>query len=248
MSAVATTPAASSEAGVIAGELAKSFGQMVQLYEKHFSLSREEAVRRAAESPADDGERELTGPPDQVSWFDLHGIARTDPDRATARWEEIKRAALDELRTGHRAAVAVETVNDGAWQRAQFLALREDLSAEWHPRNGIERQLIDTMSQAQEGFLHWLRLMTIRTNLESCTTDKRCKEEGQWGPPRQTDADALDQAAGMMDRYNRIFLRTLRALCDMRRHGGPVIVQKGGQMNVAQQQVNVVTEPSAHRP
>jgi hypothetical protein len=52
----------------------------------------------------------------------------------------------------------------------------------------------------------------------------------------------------MMDRYNRIFLRTLRALCDMRRHGGPVIVQKGGQMNVAQQQVNVVTEPSAHRP
>jgi hypothetical protein len=241
MSAVATTPAAPSEAGVIAGELAKSFGQMVQLYEKHFSLSREEAVRRAAEPPADDGERELNGPPDQVSWFDLHGIARTDPDRATARWEEIKRAALDELRTGHRAAQAVETGNDGAWQRAQFLALRAELSADWQPRNGVERQLLDTMAQAQEGFLHWLRLMTVRTNLESCTTDRRFKEEGRWAPPRQSDADALDQAAGMMDRYNRIFLRTLRALCDMRRHGGPVIVQKGGQMNVAQQQLNVVT-------
>jgi hypothetical protein len=52
----------------------------------------------------------------------------------------------------------------------------------------------------------------------------------------------------MMDRYNRIFLRTLRALCDMRRHGGPVIVQKGGQMNVAQQQVNVAAEPRAEGP
>jgi hypothetical protein len=241
MSAVATTAAVPSEAGVIAGELAKSFGQMVQLYEKHFSLSREEAVRRAAESPADEGERTLTGPPDQVGWFDLHGIARTDPDRATARWDEIKRAALDALRTGHRAAEAVETANDGAWQRAQFLALREDLSAEWQPRNGIERQLLDTMAQAQQGFLHWLRTLTIRTTLESCTGDRLHQEEGRWGPPRQSDADALDQAAAMMDRYNHIFLRTLRALCDMRRHGGPVIVQKGGQMNVAQQQVNVVS-------
>jgi hypothetical protein len=47
----------------------------------------------------------------------------------------------------------------------------------------------------------------------------------------------------MMDRYNRIFLRTLRALCDMRRHSKPVIIQNGGQMNVAQQQVNLNTEP-----
>ncbi len=241
MSTVATTQAAPSEAGVIAGELVKSFGQMVQLYEKHFRLSRGDALQRAAEPPADEGERALHGPPDQVSWFDLHGIARTDPDRATARWEEVKQAALDELRTGHRAAGAVETVNDGAWQRAQFLALREELSAEWRPRNGVERQLIDTMAQAQEGYLSWLRVLTIRTNLESLTNDRRQKEEGKWGPPRQGDADALDQAAAMMDRYNRIFLRTLRALCDLRRHGGPVIVRKGGQMNVAQQQVNVVT-------
>ena len=245
MTEVATTPAAPSEAGVLAGELAKSFGQMVQLYEKHFSLSREEAVRRAAEPPPDGGQRALNGPPDQVSWFDLHLIARTDPDRAAARWEEIKRAALDELRTGHRAAQAVETVNDGAWQRAQFLALREELSAEWRPRNGIERQLLDTMAQAQAGYLSWLQTLTIRTNLESCTNDRRHKEEARWGPPRQSDADALDQAAAMMDRFNRIFLRTLRALCDMRRHGSPVIVQNGGQMNVAQQQVNLNTASPA---
>src|SRR5262249_22200731 len=153
-------------------------------------LSHEEAVRRASEPP-DVGQRALDGPPDQVSWFDLDEVARTDPDRAAARWEEIKRAALDELRTGHRAARAAETVNDGAWHRAQFLALREELAAGWQPRNGIERQLIDTMAQAQEGYLSWLETLTVRTELESVTNDRRHREEGRWGPPRQTDADAL---------------------------------------------------------
>jgi hypothetical protein len=94
-------------------------------------------------------------------------------------------------------------------------------------------------AQAQAGYLSWLRLLTLRTELERVTSDKRHQEEARWGPPRQSDADAIDQAAAMMERYNRIFLRTLRALCDMRRHGSPVIVQNGGQMNVAQQQVNV---------
>jgi hypothetical protein len=48
---------------------------------------------------------------------------------------------------------------------------------------------------------------------------------------RQSDADALEQAAAMMDRFNRVFLRTLRALCELRRRG-PVIVQNAGQVNV----------------
>ncbi|QJW97261.1 hypothetical protein FTUN_4831 [Frigoriglobus tundricola] len=239
MTEIATPSPAPSEAGPLAGKLAESFGQMVQAYETHFSLSREEALQRATEPPFEGGQRALTGPPDQVSFFDLHQIARTDPDRAAARWEEIKRAALDELRTGHRAAAAAETFNDNAWQRARFLALREDLSAEWQPRNGIERQLLDTMAQAQAGYLVWLHRLTAYTSLESCTSDRRIKDEGRWQPPRQSDADTTEQAAAMMDRFNRIFLRTLRALCDMRRHSTPVIVQNGGQMNVAQQQVNL---------
>ena len=57
MTEVATTPAAPSEAGVLAGELGKSFGEMVEGYQRHYSLSREEAVRRAAEPPPDGGQR-----------------------------------------------------------------------------------------------------------------------------------------------------------------------------------------------
>jgi hypothetical protein len=235
----ATTPSAPSDAGVLAGELAASFGQMVQLYEKHFTLPHTDARQRAAEAEPDGGQRVLHGPPDQVNWFDLDQIARTDPDRAVARWEEIKRAALEELRTGHRAARAFETANDGAWQRAQFLALRDDLAAEWRPRNGIERQLLDTMAQAQAGYLQWLQTLTVRTALTSVGGERLQREEGKWQAPRQTDADAIDQAAEMMERFNRIFLRTLRALRDLRRYAGPVIVQNAGQVNVGGQQVNV---------
>jgi hypothetical protein len=50
---------------------------------------------------------------------------------------------------------------------------------------------------------------------------------------------AGQKAAGMVDYFKRIFLRTLRALCDLRRNGPKVIVKKGGQLNVAEQQVNV---------
>jgi hypothetical protein len=50
----------------------------------------------------------------------------------------------------------------------------------------------------------------------------------------------------MMDRFNRSFLRPLRALCDVRRHN-PVTVQNGGQRNVAHQQLNLNRAVSAGR-
>jgi hypothetical protein len=51
--------------------------------------------------------------------------------------------------------------------------------------------------------------------------------------------EAIEQAAGMVDRFNRIFLRTLRALRDLRRLPPAVIVAKADQVNVGGQQVNV---------
>jgi hypothetical protein len=47
----------------------------------------------------------------------------------------------------------------------------------------------------------------------------------------------------MVNRWNRMFLRNLRALRDMRRYMPPVVVNNPGQVNIAQQQVNV-TEPA----
>jgi hypothetical protein len=83
--------------------------------------------------------------------LDPHRIGEADTARAP--WEEVKGAALDELRSRRRAAMAVEATGFGAWPGAVFLALREELAAEWQPRNGIERQLINTMAQAQTSAL-----------------------------------------------------------------------------------------------
>jgi hypothetical protein len=64
------------------------------------------------------------------------------------------------------------------------------------------------------------------------TRDRRYRAEGKWARPRQSAADALEQSAAMMERFNRIFLRTLCALCEMRRHGSRVVVKSGGQVNL----------------
>ena len=42
-----------------------------------------------------------------------------------------------------------------------------------------------------------------------------------------------------MERFHAIFLRTLKALRDLRRQVPGVVVQSAGQVNVGQQQLNV---------
>jgi hypothetical protein len=43
----------------------------------------------------------------------------------------------------------------------------------------------------------------------------------------------------MVDRFNKMFLRTLRALCNLRKVPLAVVVQNAGQVNVGGQQINV---------
>jgi hypothetical protein len=214
---------------------------LVLQYREHFGLTAEEARKRAYSPPGPEQEERLQNmPADQVSWHDIGNVAQSDPERAQEAWETVKAAALDELRTGHRAAKVMESAIPRCRDRAQFLAIRSDLIEEWQPRNGIERQLIDVMAQAQTTYLYWLSQLTVRATLESLD-ERRLQEEGCWKSPRITDAEALEQAAGMVDRFNRMFLRTLRALCDLRRYSTPVIVQNAGQVNIGEKQVNLAS-------
>jgi hypothetical protein len=48
----------------------------------------------------------------------------------------------------------------------------------------------------------------------------------------------MEKAAAMVDRFQELFLRALRALQGLRRPG-PVVVRRAGQVNVAAHQVNV---------
>jgi hypothetical protein len=216
------------EAGTLARELAAAYKGLVEQYKQGWGLTPVEAVAKAEElSPHYEADI-LKGPADQVSWHGLAHIARTDPEAAAGRWQEVQAEALAGLRSGHRAARAMEGYGANAWARAQFLALRRELTEGWQPRNGVEQQLVDMLAQAQTAHLYWLEALTFRCSVSSA----RKREEGRWEPLTVSDTEALEQAAAMAERFNGIFLRTLKALRDLRRQVPGVVVQNAGQINV----------------
>ena len=59
--------------------------------------------------------------------------------------------------------------------------------------------------------------------------------------PRVTTFQAVEQAASMVDRFDRMFMRALRQLRDLRRYMPTVLVQHAEQVNVSEQQLNVTS-------
>ena len=233
-------PTTSANSTTLAAELAKSYRESVEYYRKDLNLSPKKAVAKADDSgsPAYQ-ERILHCAPDQVAWGDLRILADQDPTLAAQRWEAIQQAARDELQSGFRAAKTMDAANVGPWERAQYLAVRDMLAAEWRPRTGIEWSLIDTMAISYSAFLFWQERLTKYTVLGPRSDNRSVEEDGCWYLARVTEHEAMQQATAMVDRYNRLFLRTLRALRDLRRYN-PTIVLNNSQVNVAQrQQVNV---------
>lgn len=187
---------------------------------------------------------------DQASWTDLMQVYRHSPAMAKRIWQLIKQEAAKELASGNRMAAALETVEwqRDTWQRAQFLAIREGFAAEWQPRGGIENALIDMMAQAFSEYLHWSSEVHKRTTTEmkilydSEEERRALAERGHWVPPRLSEHQSVEHAMQMMDRFNRLFLRTLRQLRDLRRYSAPVTINNPKQVNIASdggKQINV---------
>jgi hypothetical protein len=225
------------EARELAREAAAAFAEAVHAYREYWTLSAQEAVHRAGEDsgPALDHARRC--PPDQVQWRDLDTISRHDPGAALQRWQEVKEAARGELRCGQRAGRALEAGLGSCWGRAQFLAVRAELAESLRPRDAAELLLIDQMAVAQVQLWDWQQTLAAYAQV------------GVWGgrgnprrnapePPRVSDAAALEQAAAMVERFQRLFHRALSALQGRRRQA-PVVVRRAGQVNLAHQQVNV---------
>jgi hypothetical protein len=234
-------PTAPADAGEVAAELARSFRDLVESYREYYKVSRPEAVARATEHDPGQLDRILNGPPDEVSWFDLEAVAQRDPEEAQRAWERIKDAARSELRSGHRAARVLEAGGGRCWERARFLALRSELAEAWKPRNALEQQFLDQAAQFQTLLEHWLEVLVAYTTLAALGQKRALESRERYEPPRLSDAEAQDRAAGMVERLHRLYLRTLRALHDQRRLQPPVVVRRAGQVNVAQQQINVAS-------
>ena len=126
------------------------------------------------------------------------------------------------------------------WTRAQFMVVREAFRSEWEPRGAVEDALVDTLALAHTAQLYWLSRHFTQVGFElEDEAAERAQTHRAWRRPRLTDAEAMEQSAAMADRCNRVMLRTLRALRDLRRYSSQVVVQSAGQVNVGQQQVNV---------
>jgi hypothetical protein len=146
-----------------------------------------------------------------------------------------------EFLSGHRVAKVSETAEwqREPWKRARYLAIRDSFVEEWQPRGGIELAMIEMMAQAFSDYLFWGEKVHERSTtdakfLYSSEEERRVAEaRGHWLPPRVSEQNAIEHAMQMMDRYNRLFLRTLRQLRDLRRYSVPITINNPRQVNIA---------------
>jgi hypothetical protein len=191
-------------------------------------------------------------PVHQMRWEELADISDAQPQSGLALWEEIKEAARAELASGHRAA-AMETYLSTPMDRARFVVLREALCEQWQPRGAGECLLLDQLAIAQTLFLHWTQTLSERAGSQGAhdrdevhkiaVRERGGDIKGGWIAPRVSDAEAVTEAVQMVERWNRMYLRTLRQLRDLRRYvpPAPMTINNPGQVNIAAeggQQVN----------
>ncbi len=224
----------------LARELGAAYARRIAFYRNEYKLELAEAQERAeTRHHPEFRQRGVTDPPDQVTYSALEDLADQDPAQALAAWQRVKAAARDDLMSGHRAAQAMEFAGvTNAWERAQFFAIRTAFMEEWQPANGGERLLVDMLAQAYASWLVWLEQLQVYTTAESERQKHKIKQDGYYESPRVTTVEAIEQAAAMVDRFNRLFLRTLRQLRDLRRYVAPMVINNPAQVNIANQQVN----------
>lgn len=231
-------------------ELLKKYHHRMQWTRRVYELTAADAAARVDADRASEWalERARECPAPEFGMGDLERLMDHDPAEANRRWEEVKAAARDELRTGQRAAAALEAPGCDLWQRAQFLAVRQDLADQLAPTGGLEWALLATMAQALSEYLRWLNAARDWGEWEG-SKERPDKGDPYALPPlapRMTYADAADRSHELADRYNRLFLRNLRAFRDHRRLMGPLNIT-AGQVNISAgpQQVNVHGGPLA---
>mgnify|MGYP001157990842 FL=1 len=200
-------------------------------------------------------------PVESLHFVDLMELHSQAPRVAERFWERVKREARREFESGHLAANISFPVGymKGVWNIARYIGVRESFIADWNPTGGIEISLIDMLAQSYFQWQYWLEQTVKRSQTRereehpdySEWKTRRIKmnekmgfvEGGCWLRPTVTEEQALDQAIQIADRWNRIFMRTLRQLRDLRRYS-PVTINNPNQVNIASEggkQVNVTS-------
>lgn len=248
--------------GSILRELQIARREMLQFYmsENGGKYTHEQAIQLVDNFPEDPEKTlkfVLSQSSTQISWYGLEKLYNHDPQLTRILWKLICREAEEELRNGHRMAANFQTTDwqRTPWKRAQYLAIRNGFIDEWRPKGGIELALIDMMAQAYSEMQYWVEETHRRSTTEAKYLSSREEEiykhkDGNWIPPRMGEYAAIEHAQLMMDRYNRLFLRTLRQLRDLRRYS-PVTINNPQQVNIAAdggQQINAINTGNEETP
>jgi hypothetical protein len=175
-------------------------------------------------------------PPEVLSWTDVNQLCSNDPAAFSQKWEEMLKGARAELRDGTRSVATLSDVcATSPWRLARFFAVREELSADWLPQNGVERLLVDDLAQSYTLSV-FCREIVAALIAQFQSTSRRGL--GGEEPPPPGDPEELEQAMQMLERHHAMYVRTLKALQDARRARPAVVVGRAGQVNVAEHQVN----------
>ncbi len=203
---------------------------------------------------------------DNLSFYALDHLFRANSDLAEQVWDEVKEAAAQDFLSGHFAAELFERTEwqKNVWKRAHFVAVFQMMIESYKPRDAIEHQMVEMAAVEYFLWRHW-----TQEHLQRATTEPRrenydykewrekqkeiwCRQSGQkrpiqgqwiagaWELPYQREAEAVEKAAELADRFRRAYHASIRALRDWRRY--PVIVQNARQVNIAAdggQQVNL---------
>lgn len=195
---------------------------------------------------------------ESLNFVDLLKLHTRAPRVAERFWEQIKKEGRKEFESGHLAANISFPVGymKQVWNIARFQGLRESFIADWQPKGGIEISLIDMLAQSYFQWQYWLEQTVKRSETKEREMHPQYAEwmqereemyrndgwtDGYWFRPFVSEQQALEHAMQMVDRWNRMYMRTLRQLRDLRRYS-PVTINNPNQVNIASdggKQVNV---------
>lgn len=231
------------ETKALLDRLAPVYGQHVAFYAREYGRHPDaETPEEMAEGFAEYSRKVAAEtPPRKLTWRHLSAVSRHDIRAGIELWEKIKQEAREHVATG---AHTVEIVypNTSPFDRARHFAVREEMAEGWQPQNGVEHALVDMLAVNYGLWLHWTGIAHgWATGFVEREPRDGAEYTHTWKPPRVSESEAVEQAHRLADSYNRQFLRVLRQLRDLRRYAPPVIVNNGGQVNVANQQVNVTS-------
>jgi hypothetical protein len=222
------------------GAIIEYYLQLYKAYPDDEEFSPEKAHARITQPPEQRLKDILGMPLSDIDWGDLNTLANSDHARAVEFWEQMKVAADDYVASGMMACETLESKGK-PWNRAQFIAIRKRFIEDWGPHGAVEMAMVEMLAQAFISYHHWLRAANSMMARQYEAADEECLYD-KWRLPYQSAADSIERAINMADKFNRLFMRTLRQMRDLRRYSVPVIINNPEQVNVATdggQQVNV---------